>query len=399
MPLSPGSHPVDRIRRQLTDLGGRQMLRLLKTLDSPQDSYVKLQGHPVLLLCSNNYLGLATHPALKEAAIAATERWGTGTGASRLVSGSMRLHAQLEEALAAFKGTESALLFNTGFTANTALLASLAREGDVIFSDALNHASIIDGCRLSKARTRVYPHNDMTALEPLLREESPDRKGRFLIVTDGVFSMDGDTAPLKELVELKKQYDAWLMVDDAHGTGVLGPQGKGTAAQMGVEKEVDLQMGTLGKGLGGFGAYVAAARPIVDFLINTARPFIFSTSLPPACLGSALAAVELVQSEEGEHRRECLRQNRAAFLAPLSAAGLDFGPSSTHIVPILTGEPAPTMKAAASLLDQGIFLQGIRPPTVPEGTCRLRATLMADHRPAELTGAAQTIVSVLGGLC
>ena len=386
---------MDAWRHELDALKAAGMYRSLQTIDGPQETRVEVDGRELLLLCSNNYLGLANHPALVEAACRATHRYGAGSGASRLVSGSMRPHVQLEEAVAAFKGCEAALLFNSGYAANTGILQGLFGPDDVIFSDALNHASLIDGCRLSRARTVVYPHADTAALEALLAAEAPYRKGRWLIVSDGVFSMDGDLAPLPELVRLKKRFDALLMVDDAHGTGVLGAGGRGTAEQFGCLGDVDLHMGTLGKALGCSGAYLAAARPVIEILINRSRPFIFSTSLPPAVPAAALAALEIVTGAEGADLRRQLEENRRRFSALLAAAGCDLLGSTTQIVPVLTGEPAPTMAATAALFERGIFLQGIRPPTVPVGRCRLRATVMASHDPAELEAAAAAIIGIL----
>jgi len=372
------------------------MFRSLRTVEGAQGAKVILDGREVLLLCSNNYLGLADHPALIEAGREALSRYGAGTGGSRLISGSMTPHALLEERIAAFKGTERALLFNSGYAANTGILQGLFDEGDVIFSDALNHASIIDGCRLSRARAVVYPHNDFMALERLLEEERPKRKGRWVVVTDGVFSMDGDTARLDELAKIKARHDALLMVDDAHGTGVLGAMGRGTGEEFGCLSAIDLHMGTLGKGLGCAGAYLAAPRAAVETLVNRSRSFIFSTSLPPAVPATAIAALDIVESEEGRGLRERLRSNRARFAGRLEAGGLDLAGSTTQIVPVITGEPAPTMEAAQSLLDAGIFVQGIRPPTVPAGRCRLRATVMATHDPAGLDRAADLILDVVG---
>lgn len=378
--------------RELKELDAAGMRRTLRTVDG-QGPRATVDGREVLLLCSNNYLGLAGHPSLLEAAAAATWRYGAGSGASRLVSGTLPPHAQLEERLAAFKGSEAALLFNSGFAANTGILQGLFGPDDVIFSDVLNHASLIDGCRLSRARTVVYPHGDAMALERLMAAEMPQRKGRWLIVTDGVFSMDGDIAPLPALCDLRDSFDALLMVDDAHGTGVLGATGRGTAEQLGCLGRVDLQMGTLGKALGGAGAYLAAPRVVIDTLVNRSRPFIFSTSLPPAVPAAAMAALDIVESSEGARLRSDLQRNRELFAGRLRSAGLDLLASATQIVPVLVGEPAPTMAITRRLLDDGIFLQGIRPPTVPEGTCRLRATVMATHDPADLAQAADCIVA------
>lgn len=386
---------MKELQRQLTALSERGMLRSLRCIDSAQGPRVTIEGAERLLLCSNNYLGLANHPQLVEASCRATREFGTGSGASRLISGSMWLHHQLEERLAAFKGTEAALVFNTGYAANNGIIQGLLGEDDLIFSDSLNHASIIDGCRLSGARIAVFPHNDMVALEAMMQNERSVRKGRWLIVVDGVFSMDGDLAPLDRLVELKEQFDAWLMVDDAHGGGVLGDTGRGTAEFLGCLDKIDLQMGTFGKAFGSFGAYLTAKREIIDTLINQSRSFIFSTSLPPGVLATNLAALELVDGDEGKRRRLQLEQNRQVFSQILLDAGLDLCGSSTQIVPVMIGEPEPTMRIAAELFNQGIFLSGIRPPTVPDGTCRLRATLMADHTPVELRQAAQLIIEAI----
>ncbi|TYO98759.1 glycine C-acetyltransferase/8-amino-7-oxononanoate synthase [Geothermobacter ehrlichii] len=383
-------------QKELDRLSETGMRRFLRVIDGAQGPQVELDGRRVLLLCSNNYLGLAGHPALIEAMVRATRDFGAGSGASRLVSGTMRAHVELEERLAAFKGTEAALLFNSGFAANTGILQALFGPDDLIFSDELNHASIIDGCRLSTARVRVYPHADVQALEAIMRQEAPKRRGRWLIVTDGVFSMDGDLAPLRELAALKRRFDALLMVDDAHGTGVLGATGRGTAEELGCLQEVDLHMGTLGKALGVCGAYLAASRTVIDLLVNRCRPFIYSTSLPPGAAAAAQAALAIVEGDEGRRLRRDLQRKTALFTAILRAAGCDLLASSTQIVPVITRQPDATMRASRRLLEEGYFVQGIRPPTVPEGLCRLRATLMASHADADVENAARAIVRVVG---
>ncbi len=379
---------------ELDHLAGRGMLRSLRVVDGGQGPKVKVDGRDVLLLCSNNYLGIADHPQLVEAMVAATRTYGAGSGASRLISGTLPPHHALEERIAAFKGTQAALLFNSGYAANTGILQGLFGPDDLIFSDALNHASIIDGCRLSRARTIVYPHGDTAALGELMRRESAHRKGRWLIVTDGVFSMDGDMAPLVALCDLKDQHDALLMVDDAHGTGVLGARGRGSGEFCGCLDRIDLHMGTLGKALGCAGAYLAADRSVIETLVNRSRSFIYSTSLPPGVPAAALAAIDLVEGTEGQRLRQQLYANRARFAATLETSGCDLLGSTTQIVPILTCDPEPTMAMAGRLLQAGIFLQGIRPPTVAVGLCRLRATVMASHDPADLEAAAVRIVTV-----
>lgn len=380
-------------QESLEQLSRQGMLRALRVVDG-QGPKVNIDGRESLLLCSNNYLGIAGHPALIEAMLAVTRQYGTGSGASRLVSGTMPTHAALEERIACFKGTASALLFNSGYAANTGILQGLFGPDDVIFSDELNHASIIDGCRLARARTIVYPHCDVDALAELMANEKPQRKGRWLIVTDGVFSMDGDKAPLAQLCELKEEHDALLMVDDAHGTGVLGKEGRGTGEHFNCLDRIDLHMGTLGKALGCAGAYLAAETVIVNTLINNSRAFIFSTSLPPGVAAAAMAAFDLVDSQEGRMLRDKLAANRRQLAGLLSEGGMDLLGSTTQIIPVLSKDPEPTMKMTARLLEQGIFLQGIRPPTVGQGLCRLRATVMASHEPADLHFAADKILAV-----
>ena len=380
-------------REELDELRQEGLFRTMRLLQGEQQSSrVILDGREVLLLCSNNYLGLTNHPALKEAAIRAVECFGTGSGASRLVSGNMELHEALEARIAAFKGTEAALVFNSGYAANTGVIPAITGRGDVIFSDRLNHASIVDGALLSRARFVRYPHNDVNVLRGLLA--GTEVAGRRLIVSDGVFSMDGDLARFAELVSLKKEFGALLMVDDAHGTGVLGDTGRGSAESINVMADIDIQMGTFGKALGSFGAYVAASREIVDYLINRARSFIFSTSLPPAVLAASIAALDLVDSAEGAKLRNKLADNVSFFRSALQKAGFNTMGSETQIIPIFVGEAVPTMEFSSRLLEEGLFVQGIRPPTVPSGSCRLRCTVMATHTKEDLAWAAETIKQI-----
>jgi 8-amino-7-oxononanoate synthase len=377
---------------RLDQLKKQGLYRQLRMVEEISPGKVTVDGREALLLCSNNYLGLADHPALKRAAQRAIERWGTSSGASRLVSGTMPLHDYLEERIASFKGTEAALAFNSGYAANTGIIEALAGRGDSIFSDKLNHASIVDGARLSQATLIRYPHNDPAALRHAL--ERHPTQGLKLIVTDGVFSMDGDMARLAELVSLKKEFGALLMVDDAHGVGVLGASGRGCAEIFDVQNEIDIQMGTLGKGLGSFGAYAAASRDIINWLINKARSFIFSTSLPPAVLAASLAAFDLVESSEGAELRHKLADNTHFFRESLQASGFDTMGSTTQIVPVLVGDASLTMTFSKLLLEQGLYVQGIRPPTVPAGKCRLRCTLMSTHTREMLEQAVETICHV-----
>ncbi|HJV33735.1 8-amino-7-oxononanoate synthase [Geomonas sp.] len=376
---------------ELQALRAEGLYRSMRTIHGAQGGRVELDGKDVLLLCSNNYLGLADHPVLKQAATDAIG-FGVGSGASRLVCGNMDLHERLEARIAAFKGTERALVFNSGYAANTGIISALVGRGDAIFSDRLNHASIVDGALLSRANFHRYPHRDTAALERLLQEKGGN--GRRLIVTDGVFSMDGDIAPLDKLVQLARRYHALLMVDDAHGSGVLGDTGRGSAELFGVLDGIDVQMGTLGKGFGSFGAYAAASAEICDYLVNKARSFIFSTSLPPAVLAASIAAIDVVDSPEGEQLRRRLASNVALFKERLQGAGFDTMGSETQIVPIFVGPAEATMEFSRELLERGVFVQGIRPPTVPAGSCRLRCTIMATHEPAELEGAAEAIIEV-----
>ena len=340
------------------------------------------------MLCSNNYLGLADHPRVREAAAEAAMRWGVGAGASRLVSGTMTVHRRLEERLAAFKGRQSALLFGSGYLANAGTIAALARPGDVIFSDELNHASIIDGCRLSRADVFVYDHCDPEHLEwGIVKAE--DRGA--LIVTDSVFSMDGDVAPLVEIVELAQRYGLRTLVDEAHGTGALGPGGRGALAEAGLEDQVDVIVGTLGKALGSYGAFVACDEVMARYLVNGARTFIFSTALPPPAAAAALAALGLLEAEPRRVQR--LAANASALGSALQAEGFAVGSSRTQILPLVIGDAAQAMRICELALRRGIFAQAIRPPTVPAMTSRLRLAVMATHHEAELVGAARTLAA------
>lgn len=379
------------VQNELEDIKNRGLLRSTRLISGRQTAHVTCNGSEVLLLCSNNYLGLADHPALAAASIAAIRQYGTSSGASRLVSGTMELHERLEGAVASFKKCESALAFNSGHAANTGIIPALVGRGDVVFSDRLNHASIVDGILLSRARLVRYPHNDFSSLAALMEKHAT---GRSLIVSDAVFSMDGDVAPLVELARLKRRHGALLMIDDAHGCGVLGEGGRGSAELLGVGGDVDIQMGTFGKALGSFGAYAAVSAELRELLLNRARSFIFSTSLPPSVLAASLAAVELVQTPEGDGLREQLHANTRFFRNSLAEAGFRIPDGSTQIVPIVVGSAVTTMQFSEALLEEGLFAQGIRPPTVPDGTSRLRFTLMATHTRADLAGAVERICRI-----
>ncbi|HEY3305229.1 MAG TPA: 8-amino-7-oxononanoate synthase [Candidatus Binatia bacterium] len=365
----------DFMQEELEALKRRGLYRKLRRVEGEQGPTLILDGCEVLNFSSNNYLGLANHPALKQAAKEAVDRYGCGAVASRLISGNMTLHEELEEKLAKLKNTEAALVFNSGFQVNVGIIPTLAGEGDVIFSDELNHASIIDGCRLARAKTIVYPHRDPARLEDALKKAPAAT--RKLIITETLFSMDGDEAPLAEIVELAEQYGALIMVDEAHATGVAGPNGAGVAAKLGLGERIPIQMGTLGKALGGFGAYVAGSRALREFLVNRCRSFIFTTALPPAVLAAAIAAVDLIYQEP--QRRLALWHNIRAMREGLQSLGFSLGSSESQILPLVIGDAEKCMAFSERLLHKGVFAQGIRPPTVPEGTSRLRITLMATH--------------------
>ncbi len=363
------------LAQQLQALKEKDRYRFLRCVESEQDARIILDGKPVRLFCSNNYLGLANHPRVKEAAAEAARAFGCGSGASRLISGNMRLHEQLEDRLARFMGSDSAILFNNGYTANVGILSSLMGKGDTIFSDALNHASIIDGCRLSRARVQVFRHRDTGHLETLLARTGGE--GKRLIVTDTLFSMDGVLAPLPELAELARTHGCMLMVDEAHALGVLGPNGRGAAELFGLEDAIDISVGTLGKALGSFGAFAACSRVMHEFMINHARSLIYSTSLPPPVLAAAGAALEIVQAEPG--RRERLQENANLLGNGLRALGFSLPDPLTPIQGLITGDDKRAMTLTEHLLREGVFAQGIRPPTVPAGTARIRFSLMATH--------------------
>ncbi len=370
--------------QELLRLEQEHLFRRLIVAEPCSDGpYVTVNGKNLLLMCSNDYLGLTGHPALREAAVSAMLRYGFGSGASRLISGTSPLHRELEERLARFKGAEAALLFNSGYAANTGIIPVLAGDGDVVLSDSLNHASIIDGCRLSKALVRVYRHGDVEHVEHLLKESTSAR--RKLIVTDGVFSMDGDIAPLAELASLAEKYGALLMVDDAHATGVLGKCGGGTTEHFGLDGRVPIQMGTLGKALGSFGAYVVGSTKMIDYLLNRSRSFMYSTSLPHAVCAASIAALDIIEHEP--ERREKLRRNREHFVKGLIARGLSIKATGSPIVPIMIGDPAKALSVGEKLMEYGVYAAAIRPPTVPEGSARIRATLMATHTDEDVDAA------------
>ena len=373
--------PLHRLSQELKETKSNRLFRFMRTIEGTQKPVVRINRRDVILMCSNNYLGLADNRELMKTAIAAIRQYGVSAGASRLVSGNMTPHEQLEHDIAAFKKTGAALVFNSGYHANTGIISALAGKDTVVLSDELNHASIIDGIRLSRAALRIYKHRDTTMVEDILR--SIARKGirnkpaQTLIVTDSVFSMDGDIAPLKELVTLAEKYHALIMVDEAHATGVLGKNGRGAAEMLGVGSKIQIQMGTLGKALGSFGAYAAGSRVLADYLINKSRAFIFTTALPPAVCAVSSKAIDIVQKSPGLRKR--LGENIVFLRNGLRKIGFPVSNDPTPIIPLLIGDAGKTMKLSSLLFERGIFVSGIRPPSVPRGTSRLRMTVTAAH--------------------
>jgi 8-amino-7-oxononanoate synthase len=378
----------DEIDDRLAELERLGLSRRLRLVSGPQGPTILLDGQPVLLLCSNNYLGLADHPKVRKAAADAAMRWGVGAGASRLISGTMTIHRRLEERLAEFSGRQSCLLFGSGYLANLGVIGALAGSGDTVFSDELNHASIVDGCRLSRAEVVVYRHGDVEHLLWSMRRAGGrrDGSGGRLVVTDSIFSMDGDVAPLEEIVELAQASGARVMVDEAHAIGTYGPDGRGALAQAGLEGEVDAIVGTLGKSLGSYGAYVCGDEQMTRYLLNSARSFIFSTAPPPPAAAGALAALELLR--ERPHRVERLHANARALRRALALEGFEVPEGEMHIVPLVVGEERATMRLCQAAIEQGVFAQAIRPPTVAAGTSRLRLAAMASHTASDMRMAA-----------
>ena len=371
---------VESLQRELNGLKSEGLHRRLRQVDTLQGPRIRIDGKDAIHLAGSDYLGLACHPRLKKAACEATMRYGCGVAAARLISGNHDLYPQLETRLARFKQAEAALLFSTGYQANLGVISALIDSHDVVFSDALNHASIVDGCRLSRARFKIFPHNDLDTLARLLERERST--GRRLIVVDGLYSMDGDVAPLAQIVKLAERYDCLTMVDDSHGIGVLGETGRGTAEAAGVLGRIDIETGSLAKALGGFGAYVVGRRTVIEYLVNRARPFIFTCAMPPAVLAAVLEALDVVEQEP--ERRQRLWDNTRHMRAGLHEIGFEVSPSGTQIIPLMVGEPERAMRFCQELLDRGVFAQGIRYPSVPRGTERIRLTVTASHSKADL---------------
>ena len=370
---------------RLHALEKRDLLRETQVVEEGTEPWLTIQGRRYLNLSSNNYLGLSNTAAVKSAVASAAQEYGAGSGAARLITGTHPLHESLENRLAHFKGQEAALLYNSGYTANLGVVPSLVGPRDIVIGDALNHASLIDGCRLSGAEFMTYPHRDMCALEDLFKGLENQRRSRRLVVTDTVFSMDGDIAPLSDLVEMCERHDAMLMVDEAHATGCLGPGGRGVAAQLGVQERICVNMGTLSKALGSFGAFVVGTGLLRDYLINTSRSFMFSTSLPAPVVAASLAALGIL---EGEADLPCRLQENGAYLRQgLGHLGFNTLGSETHIVPVLVGESQRALEFARLLREEGIYAVAVRPPTVPPGQSRVRASVMATHTRQDLNDA------------
>lgn len=374
----------------LAELDAQHLRRDLRVFDSPSGPAMTHQGRSFINFASNNYLGLNTHPAIKESAIAATNLYGVGSGASRLISGTLLPHQELEKDLAQFKQTEAALTFNSGYAANTGIIPAMVGAQGQIFVDRFCHASVIDGCRLSRARLRVFQHNDPDHLRKQLAKRPPHRP--TLVVTEGVFSMDGDIAPLSELVTVAQEYEATLLIDDAHGTGVMGKQGRGTIEHFGIDPSRVIQMGTLSKALGTFGGYVVGTHSFIEYLINTCRSFIYTTSPPPAFAAAARTALEILRSDPG--RRAALWQNRDRVFQGLLEMGFSLTNTQSPILPIILNQTPLAMDLSKKLFNQGIYVPAIRPPTVPKGTSRLRVTVSSDHTPEHLEAALQAFRKV-----
>ena len=393
---APATRPqLAHLTEALEELRQRGTFFKLRVLEDEQGPVCTYDGKEVINLASNNYLGLCNHPRLREAAIRATERYGVGSGAVRTIAGTMRIHMELEEKIAAFKGVEACVVFQSGFTANAGTVSSILGKDDFILSDELNHASIIDGARLSKARIKVFRHKDVVHAEELLRELEQE-PGRKLIITDGVFSMDGDIGPVAELAALAERYGAIMMVDDAHASGVLGRNGRGSVDHTGAHGKVDVQVGTLSKAIGSLGGYVCGSRDLIDYLYHRARPFLFSTSHPPSVAASCIAAFDILENEP--ERIDRLWENTRYFKQQLTDAGFDVGgrstpASETPITPILIGDGRRTMEFSRALFDRGVMATGIAFPTVPEGKARVRTIMTSEHTRPQIDQALDVLIS------
>lgn len=387
------SNPLSYLHDQLAELDAKGLHFRLRVLQGEQKPIAHFDGKDVINLSSNNYLGLTTHRALRRAAIEAIRTHGVGAGAVRTIAGTMDLHMALEEQIAKFKGTEACVVFQSGFTANAGTVAAILGKDDLILSDELNHASIIDGCRLSRATIRVFKHKDVADCERLC-QETENWPGHKLLITDGVFSMDGDIAPLPELCTLAEKFGCIMMVDDAHSSGVLGRGGRGTVDHLGCHGRVHIQVGTLSKAIGAMGGYVCGSRELIDFLYHRARPFLFSTGHPPSVIATCQAAFTLLDSPEGEKLLKKLWANTKFFQRRLKKLGFSTGPTETPITPIHVGEGAKAFEFSRRLYDAGVYAPAVGFPTVAEGKARLRAMVSAAHKRADLERACAIIGEV-----
>jgi glycine C-acetyltransferase len=385
------TNPLSYLGEQLEAWRQAGTYQRLRVLESPCEPLSRVDGREVINLASNNYLGLADHPKLVEAAVAATKKYGAGSGAVRTISGTMSIHMELERRIAQFKHTEACVVFQSGFAANAGTVSAILTPEDHIISDALNHASIIDGCRLSRAKIHVFAHRDTAAAEKIL-DDLAGASGRKLLITDGVFSMDGDIGPLPALVQIAESHGAIMMIDDAHSSGVLGRNGRGTVDHFGLHGRVDIQVGTLSKAVGVLGGYVCGSRDLIEFLYHRARPFLFSTSHPPGVAAAWQAAIEILENEP--ERIEKLWDNTRYFKAALKNAGFDTGESETPITPIMVGEAKMAHAFSAALFENGLFATGIGFPTVPEGKARVRTIVTATHTREMLDRAAEILTQV-----
>ncbi len=384
-------HELNFLKEKIEDLKKQGVYRKLPVLEGPNEAEIILNGKKVINLSSNNYLGFANHPRLKKAAIEAVEKYGAGAGAVRTIVGNMSIHEELEKLLAEFKREEAVFVYQSGFNCNAGTIQAITEEGDLIISDELNHASIIDGSRLSKADRKIFKHSDMDDLERVLKENRAKYRN-VLIITDGVFSMDGDIAKLPEIVELAEKYEAMTYVDDAHGSGVLGESGRGTVDHFGLHGRVDFSIGTLSKAIGVVGGYVAGSRTMYEWLNHRARPVLFSTSLPPAAVGAIMEAVRMLM--ESTEYTDRLWDNARYFKQKLGTLGFNTGHSETPITPVIIGDEAKTMEFSRKLLENGVFVSGIVFPTVPRGTGRVRCMVTAAHTKEQLDRAVEAFKKV-----
>jgi glycine C-acetyltransferase len=388
---------VHYLHEALEELKSQHRYFRLHILEGEQKPIAAFDGKEVINLSSNNYLGLTTHRALRKAALEATRKLGVGSGAVRSIAGTMKIHMDLEEQIARFKGTEACVVFQSGFAANAGTVSAVLGKDDLIISDELNHASIIDGCRLSKAAIKIFKHRDLADCERICKE-TENWPGKKLLITDGVFSMEGDIAPLPQLCDLAERYGCIMMVDDAHASGVLGRNGRGSVDHLGCHGRVDIQVGTLSKAIGSMGGYVCGSRDLIEFLYHRARPFLFSTSHPPSVAATCQAAFTLLDSVEGERLIKKLWANTKFFKRRLKKLGFQTGISETPITPILVGDAAKAFEFSGQLFQEGVFAPAIGYPTVPEGKARLRAIVTATHRRADLDRAAEILAGVGKGL-